>query len=160
MSGIYYRAEATLVGDSDVYHLTPVTSFSVTGGAFPQGINLSSTNDNRLLKELEDAKAKNNLKLFKPPSKDTLEAVLAGLFSKRTSFGLNFEIFVNYKGSRTWIQIVHLFARNTIVSDQPSRQGSGGNVVLKVDFAFLGAVLKRGYRKYDKWIEDEYSYPF
>lgn len=160
MSSIYYKADATLVGDADVYHLNPVTSFSVTGGAFPQGINLTSTNDNRLLKELEDAKAKNNLKLFKPPSKDTVEAVLAGLFSKRTSFGLNFEIFVNYKGSKQWIQIIHFFARNAIVSDQPSRHGSGGNVLLKVDFSFLGAVLKRGYRQNDKWVEDEYSYPF
>ena len=162
MSGIYYKAEAIFVGtlNTSIHRSSPVTSFSVSGGSFPKGINLTSTNDSSLLMGLEDAKSKRNITLFKFPSKDDLDSLLAGLFSSRDQFGLNLDIYVNYTGSKSWIQIVHFLGEDSTVSSLPTRQGAGRNVAIKVDFAFPKAYFKRGDRQNGKWVIDEQSYPF
>jgi len=138
-----------VAGEPDLLRRTAIQSFSVAA-AGAKAIDLASTNDTSILSGLDQAKK--NLTLFKPPSTDDL---LAGLFQSKVKFGLNFDVSVTYSG-KSWIQIVHFFGEDATLSSQPTRQGKGKTLLLKMEFSFPKARFKHNNSKIDgKWVPDD-----
>jgi hypothetical protein len=154
MANTNYKARVFIVsGESDIYRQAPINSFSVAGGT-AKSVDFNSTNDTKLLFELEQAKTKKNITLVKTPSDDDFDTVLSGLFQSKAKFGLNFDVYASYTG-KSWMQIVHFFGEDASISKQPNRVGAGKTLALKIEFTFPKADFKRGVQKDGKWIDDE-----